>query len=906
MVWTRAWSGLRARLLAVAAGVVGVGTLGVAAAVPGTASATSTCNLGNGVQHVVILQFDNVHNERDNSSVPSDLEQLPALRNFVTTNGTLLTDDHTILISHTVNGIVSTETGLYPDRDGITVGNSYQYFDPNASTTGNVGGSDFTSAFKYWTDPVATNGTDNTFNNDTSGNGGNTNTPAPWVPFTRAGCDFAGLGTANMELENTTSDLASVFPGFNFGSLSKNATNLEGVAIHCSAADSTGSGVCADGEADNLPSEPTGYNGFKGLFGAFQVFPVLAGGSYAGGTANPSTVYDVFAPDATDATNANTWAAAPTMTEDADVTPPPDGFTAGTTDTSPIVDNHGNSGFPGFNGQEANFALGETAAAQEAGIPVTYTYLSDVHDDHYNANGGNAFGPGQGGDVEQLKQYNAAFQAFFQRLAGDGITKANTVFLVTVDEGDHFAGGAPTNPGCDGITTACTYGNNVGETDVNLNGLVKGTTGDGTVFDEDFDDAPTVLVKGQPGPNAANVRQLEQEMSGLSEWDPIKEAPTPITDNIADQQEEQILHMNNADPLRLPTFTLFGNDDFFFEDSCVSGANPDAGCWKQNAGFAWNHGDDQPEIASTWQGWVGPDVKNLGVDGTLWTDHPDARPTLLSLVGLSDDYTEDGRAISQIMTSGATPAAIAADPSDYDSLSAAYKQLDAPFGEFGRDSLMVSTKAVSTASSNDATYQAWDAQLAACQALRTPLVSQIDTLLHGAAFDPQFVIDPITAQSLGAQADQLITDIVQLNADATPPNYDLCGGTPPNTTGPQGPQGPQGPTGQTGPAGPQGSQGPQGPQGPAGPQGPPGKTPKVSCTAKIHHNQIISVTCKETGNSHNARAVVALTHGKTIVGWGDGPLSRPIALRHRARLRGACVATVMVVGGPQTRVRLRF
>ena len=104
---------------------------------------------------MVILQFDNVHSERDNPNVPSDLEQMPALRNFITSNGTLLTNDHTILISHTAKGIVSTETGLYPDRNGVTVGNSYQYFDPNAPTNGNVGGSDFTSAFKYWTDPVA-------------------------------------------------------------------------------------------------------------------------------------------------------------------------------------------------------------------------------------------------------------------------------------------------------------------------------------------------------------------------------------------------------------------------------------------------------------------------------------------------------------------------------------------------------------------------------------------------------------------------------------------------------------------------------------------------------------------------------------------------------------------------------
>ena len=59
------------------------------------------CPLANGIKHVIIVQFDNTHSERDNPNVPSDLEQIPALRNFITSNGTLLTDDHTVLISHT-------------------------------------------------------------------------------------------------------------------------------------------------------------------------------------------------------------------------------------------------------------------------------------------------------------------------------------------------------------------------------------------------------------------------------------------------------------------------------------------------------------------------------------------------------------------------------------------------------------------------------------------------------------------------------------------------------------------------------------------------------------------------------------------------------------------------------------
>src|SRR6185437_4661652 len=80
-------------------------------------------------------------------------------------------------------GILSSLTGLYPDRQGQAVSNSYGYFRPD----GSVG---FSSSFKYWTD-----------NTD----GGNAaTTPAPWVPYTRAGCDVGGVGLANIELENNT------------------------------------------------------------------------------------------------------------------------------------------------------------------------------------------------------------------------------------------------------------------------------------------------------------------------------------------------------------------------------------------------------------------------------------------------------------------------------------------------------------------------------------------------------------------------------------------------------------------------------------------------------------------------------------------------------------------------------
>lgn len=349
---------------------------GLATLSPGAALAASTCTLPHGVQHVVILQFDNVHSERDNPNVPSDLEQMPALRNFITGDGTLLTNDHTVLVSHTSGGIVSTETGLYPDRNGITAGNTYVFSDPSQSS-----GSGFSSAFKYWTDPTSASD-DNTPTLITTGG---KNTPAPWVPYTTHGCDFAGIGAADMELENTGSDVTQTF-GSSLPSPLKNATDIEGLAVPCSQADSTGSGVCANGETDSLPDEPGGYTGFKALYGAFQVNPFLTAGSYDGSTSaifNP--VFDVFAPDATNTTTGELQSAPVTdLPADSPTGIPPDSFSSfnGSTSTSPIIDSRGNNGFPGFDGMEANNALGYTAAAQEAGIPVTYTYISDVHDDH--------------------------------------------------------------------------------------------------------------------------------------------------------------------------------------------------------------------------------------------------------------------------------------------------------------------------------------------------------------------------------------------------------------------------------------------------------------------------------------------------------------------------------------------
>src|ERR671937_1996002 len=114
------------------------------------AAAASGCQLdsarGN-IKHVIYIQFDNTHFLRDNANVPSDLEQMPHLLNFIRGNGTLLTNDHTALISHTATGILTSLTGVYPDRMGQPVSNSYRYFKPDGTTRTGV-------SFAYWTAPL--------------------------------------------------------------------------------------------------------------------------------------------------------------------------------------------------------------------------------------------------------------------------------------------------------------------------------------------------------------------------------------------------------------------------------------------------------------------------------------------------------------------------------------------------------------------------------------------------------------------------------------------------------------------------------------------------------------------------------------------------------------------------------
>ena len=679
----------------------------IALAQPQPATAASqSCQLNNGIKHVILVTFDNTHLFPDRPGVPSDLEQMPNLLNFLRDNGTLSDNEHTILISHTAGGILSSLTGLYPDRMGITVSNSYRYFTSAGSAS--------STAFKYWTDLVDdTNGTADPLPNMVTTGG--LNTPAPWVPYTRAGCDFGAVSTANVVLENTGTgtygDITKVFGNpsaeWTEADTSNKAasgtparalaqTDFVGFAIHCGQ----GGGIC-NGQTgvrpDSLPDEPGGYTGFKGLFGAKYVNPAIAGGPAVN--------------------NLN---------------------------GQPIQDPFHQNGFPGFDAMFATNTLGYVAQMQEAGVPITYAYISDAHDNHTLFR---ASGPGEADYRAQLQAYDQAFGAFFTRLAAHGINKSNTIFAFTSDENDHYAGGSSTDGTWSHTFCNITLGqtcpaNQIGEVNQNITKVLPaGYTP--PAFLVHSDSAPTVYVtNGTMGRTDPVVRDLERKLAAANAVDPyVSSSPTPLTLYMADPVEQKALHMVNADPRRTPTFTLFANPDYFlstFDSACKDGivlpTDPRyASCIDYH--FAWSHGDFTEDIGRTWLGIAGPGVKHLGQTSRTWSDHTDIQPTILALLGLKDSYEPDGAVLADFLETSAVSRDLRAHHESLVRLHEVYKNITAPFGQYAHDTLVASTAGIrSGATGSDGHYDSVESQIETLTSERDALAAQMRTALTVATF----------------------------------------------------------------------------------------------------------------------------------------------------------------------------
>ncbi len=678
------------------------GTL-AASASPETGPGASSCSLHSAhgqIRHVIIITFDNLHFTRDDPSVPSDLEQMPHLLSFIEGNGTLLSNHHATLPSHATSDVLTALTGVYGDRHGMPVGDTYRYVNPDGTSSP-------ASSLAYWTAPVfdpSTTAPSDTRYNLLTADG--RNAPALWVPFTRAGCNVGMVATPNTVLENVFTDIPAIFGAGSpegteaVSSPTRASADFLGIAVHCAA----GQSLCSatnHGRPDLLPDEPGGYAGFSALFGNRYLAPRI---SPSGAMADLSGV--------------------------------------------PVTDAAGRPGYPGRDHMSAAVALSYVAAMQEHGVPVTYADIASAHDH----GSGLAYGPGQAGYVAALKAGDAAFVSFFARLQADGIDQTNTLFVFSADEGAHFAGMAAAPDGCDGVATPCGY-QMVGATSANLTGLLAGQ-GINTAFTAAPDAAPAVYVTGNPGLGDAATRSLERGAAALSVQSPYTQDTAPLIELMADPVEMKLLHMTTADPARTPSVLLFAMPDYSLK---AGPASCKAGCLAVNPASAWNRGTVSPDITTTWAALVGPGVLAQGAADGVFTDQADLRPTVLSLVGLQDDYAGQGRVLFETFADWATPPALKSPVAL--ALAEAYKQINAPLGDLAMASLTLSTQALASGDAqHDAAYQQTEAFLQGLTSRRDALAQQMAAVLAGASFKGAAISQPL-AQDLVRQSLDLISSV---------------------------------------------------------------------------------------------------------------------------------------------------
>jgi len=481
--------------------------------------------------HVVYIIMDNVHY--------SDIAQMPHVMQFLQ-QGTTFKNDHTILSSHTQDGMLSDMTGQYPSQTGVPNQDFYE-------------GNGRFASFAYWT------------NKDPDGQPHVTTTPN-WTEFNRHGLSVGAIGTPDMELEKPS----EVSPQM-MTAADQNPKDYLGVALHK-----------ADGTT---------------VFGA------------------PNLPY-IY--------NASAWANP--------------GFVLGA--------------FPGWGEADPNWALQSTYEMQTNGVPVTFTYLHDVHEVN-----GQQMGPGKYGSVIQM--YDQAFATFFTKLNAAGLNSRNTLFVITTDEGDQYM---PS-----------------GELSANLTGLLGNNSLHNTP-------ASNLDVVGDSGALVYlhDTTTLPQTLSSLM--------AIPGWNYIADTAALQAVHMAPIQaPDRTPSFVLFSKPDVWYNYSGTTD-------WQNNPKYVWNHGTISPAILDIWMGMVGPGVKAKNTS-TQWIDHADTLPTLYKLLGYSlTDTAFDGvPAISALSAVNDLHGQNSAHLAAAENL---FKQLNAPVGEFGMDMLNISTEAAVNATNS--------------------------------------------------------------------------------------------------------------------------------------------------------------------------------------------------------------
>jgi len=142
----------------------------------------------------------------------------------------------------------------------------------------------------------------------------------------------------------------------------------------------------------------------------------------------------------------------------------------------------------------------------------------------------------------------------------------------------------------------------------------------------------------------------------------------------------------------------------------------------------------------------------------VFSDHTDVRPTMMVLLGLKDSYVHDGRVLAEWLESSALPKGIKQRQEHFIELAEDYKQLNAPLGSLGRNSLVYANRSVTA---DDASYAKYLLKIADITAQRDALAAQIKTALDNAAFNQKSVGEDVE-DDLGHRARSLIASVEDL------------------------------------------------------------------------------------------------------------------------------------------------
>lgn len=229
--------------------------------------------------------------------------------------------------------------------------------------------------------------------------------------------------------------------------------------------------------------------------------------------------------------------------------------------------------------KSAGVTLPLATALLASGVPIVFSYIENTHQRCTGTTpqscGGNL---AKGSFEDLLKADDAAFGKFFTDLTALGITTANTLFVVTTDEEDHYLDG---------------YAKIVDTTD--LQPAINGAAG---IF---------------YGANADALGDTLGRTTGIQ--------------SIATRSAMKALHIPTADQ-RAPTYVAFSDADSYFN------RGPCSNCGR------WNHGTINPDINDFWIGIVGAGVKPGRL--SAFTDHADIVATVRYALGIAPAGDLDG------------------------------------------------------------------------------------------------------------------------------------------------------------------------------------------------------------------------------------------------------------------------